>query len=102
LSSGFFILSDFFIFLDFDILVLVILPFDISTAVLLEAGAIHECEEHGWMRDRTDPHARQPVCVPKTLSELMTRWNRISWRNDRAALFRSGRPGLAIQVEVAA
>ena len=61
MSSGFFILSDFFIFLDFDILVLVILPFDISTAVLLEAGAIHECEEHGWMRDRTDPHARQPA-----------------------------------------
>jgi len=41
------------------------------------------------------------VCVPKTLSELMERWNRISWRNDRATLFRSGRPGLAIQVEVA-
>jgi hypothetical protein len=29
-------------------------------------------------------------------------WNRLSWRNDRAALFRSGRPGLTIQVEVAA
>ncbi|AWO92696.1 MULTISPECIES: hypothetical protein [Bradyrhizobium] len=27
--------------------------------VLQEAGAIHECEEHGWMRDRADPHARQ-------------------------------------------
>ena len=26
--------------------------------VLQEAGAIHECEEHGWMRDRADPHAR--------------------------------------------
>ena len=23
--------------------------------VLLEAGAIRECEEHGWMRDRSDP-----------------------------------------------
>jgi hypothetical protein len=39
------------------------------------------------------------LCVPKTLSELMTRWNRLSWRNDRAVLFRPGRPGLAIQVE---
>jgi hypothetical protein len=28
-------------------------------------------------------------CVPKTLSELMTWWNRLSWRNDRAVLFRS-------------
>ena len=44
----------------------------------------------------------RPLCVPKTLFELMTRWNRLSWRNDRFALFRSGRPGLAIQVEVAA
>src|ERR1700730_12127300 len=26
--------------------------------VLLEAGAVRECEEHGWMQDRADPHAR--------------------------------------------
>ncbi|KYG98027.1 hypothetical protein [Bradyrhizobium sp. DOA1] len=25
--------------------------------VLQEAGAIFECEEHGWARDRADPHA---------------------------------------------
>jgi hypothetical protein len=30
-----------------------------ATSVLQEAGAIRECEEHGWMRDRTDPHARE-------------------------------------------
>jgi len=29
-----------------------------ATAVLLEAGAIRECERHGWMLDRGDPHAR--------------------------------------------
>jgi hypothetical protein len=27
--------------------------------LLLEAGAIHKCDEHGWAKDRTDPHARQ-------------------------------------------
>ena len=27
--------------------------------VLQEAGAIQECEAHGWMQDRTDPHARE-------------------------------------------
>jgi len=27
--------------------------------VLQEAGAIRECEEHGWAQDRTDPHARE-------------------------------------------
>jgi hypothetical protein len=25
--------------------------------VLQEAGAIRECEEHGWMKDRADTHA---------------------------------------------
>ena len=23
------------------------------------SGAIRECEEHGWMQDRADPHARE-------------------------------------------
>ena len=40
-----------------------------------------------------------PLCVPKTSSELIRGWNRLSWRNDQAVLFRSGRPGLAVQVE---
>ena len=30
-----------------------------AISVLLDAGAIRECEEHGWMRDRADPHARE-------------------------------------------
>jgi hypothetical protein len=28
-----------------------------AISVLQEAGAIRECEEHGWMKDRADPHA---------------------------------------------
>ena len=28
-----------------------------AISVLQEAGAISECEEHGWMHDRADPHA---------------------------------------------
>jgi hypothetical protein len=28
-----------------------------AISVLQEMGAIHECEEHGWMQDRADPHA---------------------------------------------
>ena len=27
--------------------------------LLLEAGAIHKCPQHGWAQDQTDPHARQ-------------------------------------------
>jgi hypothetical protein len=30
-----------------------------AISVLQEAGAIPECEEHGWMQDRADPHARE-------------------------------------------
>ncbi|WGD50259.1 hypothetical protein QA641_32315 [Bradyrhizobium sp. CB1650] len=31
--------------------------------VLLDAGAILECEKHGWMKDRGDPHARERALV---------------------------------------
>jgi hypothetical protein len=30
-----------------------------AISVLQDAGAIRECEEHGWMQDRADPHARE-------------------------------------------
>jgi hypothetical protein len=30
-----------------------------AISVLQEAGAIRECEEHGWMKDRADPHSRE-------------------------------------------
>jgi hypothetical protein len=30
-----------------------------AMSVLQEAGAIRECEEHGWMQHRADPHARE-------------------------------------------
>jgi hypothetical protein len=30
-----------------------------AIALLHEADAIHECEYHGWMQDRADPHARE-------------------------------------------
>ncbi|MET4085581.1 hypothetical protein [Bradyrhizobium sp. S3.5.5] len=30
-----------------------------AISVLNETGAIRECEEHGWMQDRADPHARE-------------------------------------------
>lgn len=29
-----------------------------ATSLLLEAGAIHKCDQHGWAKDRSDPHAR--------------------------------------------
>jgi hypothetical protein len=29
-----------------------------AISLLQETGAIRECEDHGWMKDRSDPHAR--------------------------------------------
>ena len=41
-----------------------------------------------------------PVCVPRTSSALISRDNRLtSAHHDRAAMFRTGRLGRAIQVE---
>src|SRR5215469_3989719 len=39
------------------------------------------------------------LCVPKPHPIVMPRWNRLSWRDDRAVPLCSMRPGLAIQVE---
>jgi hypothetical protein len=30
-----------------------------AISILIETGALEDCEEHGWMQDRTDPHARE-------------------------------------------
>lgn len=30
-----------------------------AIGALQEAGAIRECEEHGWAQNRADPHARE-------------------------------------------
>jgi hypothetical protein len=30
-----------------------------AISVLHEAGAIRECDDHGWTQDRADPHARE-------------------------------------------
>jgi hypothetical protein len=46
--------------------------------------------------------ARNALVCTENLIELMTRRNRLSCWNDRDTLFRLGRLGLAIQVEVAA
>jgi hypothetical protein len=34
-----------------------------AISVLQEGGAIRECEEHGWMKDCADPHARERALV---------------------------------------
>jgi hypothetical protein len=33
-----------------------------ATRILLEAGAIHECDQHGWAKDRADPIAGKRRC----------------------------------------
>ena len=50
-------------------------------SVLQEAHAIHECEYHGWARDRADPHARERAVdiarlhpPPGSLRKRRCRW----------------------------
>jgi hypothetical protein len=46
-----------------------------ATSVLLEAGAIRECEEHGWMMDRADQqaHDRAPSISPAEIRRPASR-----------------------------
>jgi hypothetical protein len=54
--------------------------------VLQEAGAIRECDEHGWRQDRADPHARERAfdiarrtrqeALMKRLPRFATFWTR--------------------------
>ena len=39
-----------------------------AISVLQEAGAIRECEEHGWMKDRADPHAYESGVAKRDMS----------------------------------
>ena len=34
-----------------------------AVSILLEAGAVCECEEHGWLKDRADPDARERALI---------------------------------------
>jgi Nuclease-related domain len=52
-----------------------------------------------WKQRITCGEGRWYLCVPKTLSVLMWPRNHLSWRNDRAPVFRRGGLGLTIQVE---
>lgn len=59
-----------------------------TISALQDPGAIRECEEHGWKRDRADPHARdralisrdkirRPACLPiKRRLRFETCWTR--------------------------
>ena len=53
-----------------------------------------------WSADDYDVFDGEQLCVPKTLSALINRMNRpTSAHYDRAAVFRNGRLGRAVQVE---
>jgi hypothetical protein len=69
--------------------------------VLNEAGAIRECEDHGWMQDRADPHARERAVdiaredpPPWGLAAVGRRRNRRSAGFDRRHLPRMPASGL--------
>ena len=64
--------------------------------VLLEAGAIRECEEHGWAKDRADPHARDRALIVARQEPPVRRLSGRSGRRrgGRARLDRRCLPGV--------
>lgn len=55
-----------------------------AISVLQEAGAIRECEEHGWMQDLADPHARERACdIAAGIRRLASRWRQRPWRSQK-------------------
>jgi hypothetical protein len=68
-----------------------------ATNVLTEAGAVRECEEHGWMQDRTDPHARNHAVMLRRLASLRMRRRpkfKMSWKQSGTAA-QSARPPIS-------
>jgi hypothetical protein len=62
-----------------------------AISVLEEAGAIRECEEHGWAQDRADPHARERAFDiarrdrPSGISPEEAVTATVAWRDRRPA-----------------
>lgn len=61
-----------------------------AISMLDEAGAIHECEEHGRMQDRTDPHTRERAVEAARQRFLGRTQARRSDRVERIASRQSG------------
>ena len=62
-----------------------------TISVLHEAGAIRECEEHGWMMDRGDPDAREASPSPVGIRRPTCRQRKRSPQS-RTCSARSGIP----------
>ena len=54
-----------------------------AISALQEAGAIRECEEHSWMQDRADPHARERAFRGSPTESAGRRLSRRSRRSGR-------------------
>jgi hypothetical protein len=46
-----------------------------AISVLQEAGAIRECEEHGWMQDRADPNLSRVITDPVSFRSRVSLWS---------------------------
>ena len=62
-----------------------------ATSLLLEVGAIHKCDQHGWAKDRADPHARDkavriareaPLAGLSSEQAVAAVWEVLDWVGD--------------------
>ena len=63
-----------------------------AISVLQEAGAIRECEEHGWMKDRADPHSRELAASRRVPGSAVWRFTGRSCSRSRTYLTRLAIP----------
>jgi hypothetical protein len=61
-----------------------------AIGLLQEAGATHECDRHGWAKDRADPHAREEA-LRIAREEAADRTVSRGGRRGRARCFGCGR-----------
>ena len=68
-----------------------------TISMLQEAGAIRECDEHGWVQDRADPHARERALViaPRDPPFGVSPEEAVARGSGRAGLDRRHLPGVS-------
>jgi hypothetical protein len=68
-----------------------------AISVLNEAGAIRECEEHGWALDRAVPHARERAIDLARQARRPASPRKEPWRRSATSSIRSATPARVVR-----
>ena len=65
--------------------------------VLQEGGAIHECEEHGWTKDRADPMPANAPSISLAKTRRLAFRRTKPWRRSGTCWIRSAIPARSVR-----